>query len=327
MKKILLTTTAMVAFAGAASAEVTLSGYAEMGIKGGDTMETQFHDDIDISFSLSGETDNGLTFGAKIDLDEADVGIFTGGTSQLNAVFISGGFGTLTLGDTDGALDWALTDAGDIINPGSLLDETTTHAGYNGSYLDGAYDSQILRYNNTFGDFGVAISTELDDSAGGVSAGFAVGVKYNLDLGGTTIALGLGHQQTELTAAAALLLAGTTAGDSVDATGISASATFGGGFSAAIEYTMINAGTPVAGIISDGDHIGVGIGYTTGALSMHANYGQYDWDDAAILDSDGFGLAVGYDLGGGASVLAGYMSSDAGAGAVDTWSLGLALSF
>ena len=83
MKKVLLASTALVVTSSAAMAEVGLSGYAEMGIVGGGgAMETQFHHDLDVKFSLSGESDNGLSFGATIDLDEVgdDCTITTGTT-------------------------------------------------------------------------------------------------------------------------------------------------------------------------------------------------------------------------------------------------------
>ena len=73
MKKILFASTALVATAGVAAAEVTISGYAEMGIFNPSTedAETQFFTDLDVTFTMSGEADNGLVFGATIDLDEA----------------------------------------------------------------------------------------------------------------------------------------------------------------------------------------------------------------------------------------------------------------
>ncbi|MEO1580050.1 MAG: porin, partial [Pseudomonadota bacterium] len=71
MKKVLLASTALVVSAGIAAADVSLSGSAELGIFDDDT-ETQFHTDIDVTFTMSGETDGGLTFGASIDLDESD---------------------------------------------------------------------------------------------------------------------------------------------------------------------------------------------------------------------------------------------------------------
>ena len=305
MKKILLTTTALAAFAGAASADVAITGSAEMGIYGGSAVSTQFHQDIDVNFSMTGETDNGLSFGATVDLDEN--GAFTPNSHGGSSIFISGGFGTITMGDTDGAMDWALTEAANIGNPGTLGDDEDSHIGYNGSYLDGGYDGQIVRYNNTFGDFGVAVSVEMDDT-GTRDNGFALGLRYNIDLGGTTVALGLGYQTVNLTA--------TT---DADALGFSANATFDNGLKAGIEYTKFD----VAGV--DMDHFGLGLGYTTGALSLHANYGVYD---LAVGSNKGYALAVGYDLGGGASILAGYgKSKTAGGVSSDTFSAGLSFSF
>ncbi|WP_298259682.1 porin, partial [uncultured Litoreibacter sp.] len=81
MKKVLFASTALVAFGGAAVADVALSGRAEMGIfsqnaafqgvaPAGAADGVQFFTDIDVTFTMSGETDNGLTFGASVDLDE-----------------------------------------------------------------------------------------------------------------------------------------------------------------------------------------------------------------------------------------------------------------
>ena len=154
MKNILFASTALVAFAGAASAEVTLSGNAEMGIFNNDGLgndgagnvvdtngETSFFTDLDVTFTMSGETDGGLTFGASIDLDESGNGqpFESAGTQGGETIFLSGAFGTLTAGDTDGALDWALTEV--AFNSGSLSDDETVHAGFNGNNgLDGLYD-------------------------------------------------------------------------------------------------------------------------------------------------------------------------------------------
>jgi outer membrane protein OmpU len=343
MKKVLLTSTALVAFAGAASAEVSISGSAEMGINGGTGMETQFFQDIDVTFTLSGETDGGLTFGAAVDLDEAQdtcsatAAPFTCTNAALDntaddggvAIFVSGSFGTVTLGDTDGAMDWALTDAGNIGNPGSIADDETTHAGYNGAYLDGAYDGQILRYDNTFGDFGFAISVEMDDTNGNnTDTGYALGFKYNVALGGVDVALGLAYQSIDGAASTTIATGGTAVGGKVimnqaieSATGVSATTSFANGLEAGIEYTQF-AG---ASGYNDVDHLGVGFGYSMDAFSAHMNYGQYS--TTGMSDTTGWGLALGYDLGGGASVLAGYGSSDVGGTTTDTFSVGLSMSF
>ena len=175
MKKLFLATTALSISVGCASAQgVEITGSAEMGIIGGDSVGDtfQFHTDIDVTFTFTGETDNGLTFGGSIDLDESDgsggsvSSLAFGNTTQGGeTIFLSGSFGTVTMGDTDGAFDWALQELGAL---GSIDDSHTAHLGYNGnSGLDGRYDGQIVRYDYSFGDFAFAVSVELDDAGVG----------------------------------------------------------------------------------------------------------------------------------------------------------------
>lgn len=325
MKKVLLASTALVGFAGAAAAEVTITGSAEMGIYGGSEIETQFFQDLDVTFSMSGETDGGLSFGASVDLDESDGSATTGvsGAFEPNddggaTIFVSGGFGTVTMGDTDGAMDWALTDAGNMGNPGTLADDETTHAGYLGAYLDGAYDGQIVRYDYAVGDFGFAVSTEMDDT-GERDAGYALGLKYATMVSGVDMAFGFGYQTVD-------------AGEfddidaDLDAVGVSAVATLASGFTGGIEITQLSLDIDGADDL-DVMHYGLGFGYETGPLAMHINYGLFEGDD--IADFDGIGVAVGYDLGGGASVLAGYSNSNFldDEDDYDQFSLGLSMSF
>ena len=75
---------------------------------------------------MTGETDSGITFGAEIRADNAEGG--EGGTEgQIEgSVFVSGGFGTLSFGDTDGADEqWVGDVPGDYSLTGlGELDET-----------------------------------------------------------------------------------------------------------------------------------------------------------------------------------------------------------
>lgn len=313
MKKVLFATTALVASAGFAAAEVSLSGSAEMGIFGGSGIETQFHSDLDVTFTLSGETDNGLTFGATIDLDEIGddcsttvIGPYTlctsgdgiASTFGEQSVWISGDFGTLTMGDTDGAFDWAYGEVNVV--GGSIADDETGHTGFfDGTGLDGTFDGQVLRYEYSFGDFAFAASVELDDT-GVADDVLGLGATYGADFGGVAMNFGLGFQTD-----------GT-----FDVVAVTAGADFGNGFQGALAYTDFDG---FSGLDS---HWGLGLGYTMDALSIGVNYGEFDL--TAGGSTDGFGLAVGYDLGGGAEILFGY--GDSGA-AGDSWSLGVAMSF
>lgn len=332
MKKVLFATTALVATAGVASADIALSGVAQMGVQGGNGgATTQFVQDIDVTFTMSGTADNGLTFGAAVDLDENAGGV---GTDDAGvAIFISGDFGTLTMGDTDGALDWAMTEVN--VAGGSINDDETSHAGFSGNaWLDGHYDGQILRYDYSFGDFAVAVSVEQDDNAtaygnffGAALANDAtttddpiwgIGVRYRGMFAGGSFGVGLGYQFTNDGDNAA-----TSTGVAV--TGLSANVALDSGFSAAVNYSMIE----VDGADNDGTHWAIGAGYTFDAITIGANYGKYDWDAGATLaDAEGWGLAAVYDFGGGLTAHLGYGIGETGAAAsVSTWSLGLSMSF
>ncbi|MEL6586971.1 MAG: porin [Pseudomonadota bacterium] len=352
MKKVLFASTALVAFAGAAAADITLTGNAEMGINENETYtfnaatnnfdadgNTGFFTDIDVTFTMSGETDGGLTFGASIDLDESNDGdAFGSATQGGETIFLSGNFGTITMGDTDGALDWALDEV--LFSNGSLADNEET-AGYNGNAgLDGLYDGQILRYDYTVGSFGIALSAELDDTDGvGNDDVFGLGLTYDATFGSTALSFGIGLQTASV------------ANVDVDTFGLSVSADFGNGFEAGLSYMTFENHLPdvsdtlvtflSGGAVTDGrlitpnqdtDHIGVGIGYSTGPWAMSANYGEYSHDRGT--DISGLGLTVGYDLGGGAIVQFGYgrSSIDMPVGEPtfddrDTFSFGVRMNF
>lgn len=329
MKKVLLASTALLGFAGAAAAEVSLSGYAEMGIFGGSDVETQFHNDIVINFNMSGSTDNGLEFGAKVQLDDTNGSHSPNGTPGFDdeAVWVSGSFGKITLGETDGAFDWALQE---IYSGTSLFDDHSTHAGaYWFTGLDGAYDNQIMRYEYSFGDFAVAISAEQDDdmrsffgSTATTGGGFVVlnpagdGVTYD-----TILSIG-GKWSGSLSGADVQVGIGYTTAEDIDIWGLSGSASMANGFSVNAGYADFSA----TGFSAD--WWGIGAAYTTGALLVGVNYGEYGGD----LGGSGFGLVANYDLGGGAVAMLGYGSSSDGGSSFngngeDTFSAGLGLSF
>ena len=363
MKKVLFATTALVATAGVASADVAISGYAEMGVFGGSGgTVTQFMQDVDVRFALSGETDGGITFGAGVDLDEvaSNVDVDDAGV----AVFISGDFGTLTLGDTDGGFDAGMQEV-NAGSPGSIRDDETGHRGYSGnSGLDGVYDGQILSYSYSVSSFTIIASLEMDDGrtdarpfgtpadnanpvppaapAGAVQAVrspndglradniYGIGARYAGTFGGGSFTVGGGYQFTNDTHAA-------VAGDQeLSIVGISAVVALDSGLSAGINYSMIDYAGGGAFLDFDGTHTAIGASYEFGDITVHANYGMFDWSaNALVADTEGYGLAAGYALGGGLTAHLGYGYSETTAvnlstsalGNSSTWSFGLSMSF
>ena len=434
MKKVLYATTALVATAGFATAQVAddmgvvdpmaapapvavapvaeapaidsvgvaITGFAELGVfdPGGDDGQIQFHTDIDATFTMVGETDGGLSFGADIDIDETDSDQTISGTpvnrtggdtpelqeadldvdgdgtitsGELNnfldqqnqqlgdieiggspafdnskqggeSIFISGTFGTLTMGDTDGALDWALQEA--II--GAALNDDNEHDGYNGNPgFDGAYDGQIARYEYAFGDFAVAVSAEIDDT-GDNDPVLGIGARYatSIALAGRDLGLGfgLGYQRID-----SFQDIGDEIGDqindrdddteSADIVGISADIDFGGGFSGIINYSDSDTALDRPAQ----EHVGIALGYTIDALTVAANYGKFSRDDVDVTDDDGvvtgtrsndldgYSVIVNYDLGSGAEAQFGYghssFTDDDGDQDRDQFSLGIAMAF
>ena len=295
------------AMSGAAYAQgVTLSGSAEMGVADGGEGDAMFHQDIDVTFKMESMTNAGLTFGTAIDIDEANAESVNANGDPINpatesdgdhggvAVYVKGPFGNVTLGDTDGALDWALSE---VAGAGSIADDHTAHAGYDGNAgLDGNNDGQILRYDNSFGDLGVALSFEQDAGMGDT---MGVGVKGSFgDFG-----IGVGFQQHDM----------------ADMAGVSVTAAFGD-ISGALNYSQKSPGMG-----DNTTHLGVGATYTAGGTAVNVNFGQ---KDTGGMEDTGFGVAAAYDLGGGAALQFGYGNSQmADDSEKDTWSLGLSMGF
>ena len=95
MKKVLLATTALALSAGVASAEMALTGSAVMGV-GDNGTDTTSKMESYITFTGTGETSSGLTFGMSATLGNyapLDGGYADDGTTA----YVSGGFGTFTI--------------------------------------------------------------------------------------------------------------------------------------------------------------------------------------------------------------------------------------
>jgi len=305
MKHILLATTALVATAGIASADLSIGGWAEIGVADNGSGDMQYFQDIDVTFRASGETDGGMSFSAGVDLDEN--GAFATNTHGGATIGVSGGFGNVTMGDTDGASDWALTETA---IGGSIADDHTAHAGYSGnSALDGNEDGQILRWDYSLGAVGVGVSLEqaADGAASTDDDIVQVGLKYSMDMGGSTVGLGVGF------ADAGNQTVTGAAGDS-DHIALSLSMKTTGGITGVVNFTDGSS----AG--RDASHLALGLGMTMDALTVGVNYGEHE---VAGATASGVGLAVNYNLGGGAVFQVGYGDGEG----TDTMSVGLALSF
>jgi outer membrane protein OmpU len=293
MKKILLATTVLALTAGVASAEVAVSGSARMGVIN-DGTDSFFSSRVRIVFAGSGTTDGGLSFGAETRADQEsgnDAANGSGETSNGDStVFVSGSFGTLTMGDVaGGAADKQVghvsgvgyTNLGDI----NEID-----------FLGG--DATAARYDYTSGALSVSVGIGQisgSNDAASVAVKYAPGA-YSVALGYSTIDAATGDTQVDLLG----------------------SATFGAATVKARVADRADADTATA----------VSLDYVFGATTLTGFAMQNVGDGFAIADFaanavDVYGVGVAYDLGGGAAIKAG--AADNGTDTI--YDAGITLSF
>jgi outer membrane protein OmpU len=294
MKKILLATTLLAGFAGVASAQdaagVTLSGDARMGIIddfGSDG--AVFTSRARVKFTLAGTTDGGLEFGAEFRADNAGSGDDGAEEGLAGKVFIKGGFGTLSMGDVDGA---ALAAVGHVDGVGLTgLSDTNESVFLSQSDLD-----ESILYEYSTGNLAFYASASQREEAVDV---LSIAVKYSTD----AFAVALGYETADLGAA------------DVDHLIIGAETTF--------SNVTLKARYGTLGGDADGDQMAVSATYAMDAISATIFYN----DEDEFNGTTSYGIGGSYDLGGGASVKGGYANVDLGATSEDAFDLGIAMEF
>ena len=280
MKNLLIATTALVATAGVAAADVSLSGAANVGvINAGGAASNVMYNNVSVTAAMSGETDGGLTFGASltmrsgddVDLDVGDITIAAAALSgtSLGNIYVSGDFGKLTF-DANG-IDNAHNDA----------------------------FSHDVMYTGTFGAVAVTATANIEDGVTADGEDFSLKVVYaanGLTLTGATDDGG----EYDVTAAYAIndML---TASVNFDSNG----GTVAGSDETIVKAAYANDGITAALSIKDGvvgNEWAVALGYAANGMAVNL----------AVDDGGSEDLSASYDLGGGMSVLAGANEGAAG---------------
>lgn len=290
MKKILLATTVLVGTAGFAAAEVSLSGDARMGVIYDDFFdgdEFAFDSRARVSFNLSGETDGGLSFGAQLRADNA------GAAEQgvAGAVFLSGAFGTLSMGDTSSAAENAVGDLAEVgftgfssfagieLGGGAFDGELGNEFGY---ISTGDDEMALYEYSNGDLTFYASVGQPEDGQAS-----YSVAGRYQTD----QFSVSLGYEDLEDEATQVI-------------GGVSAT------FSDVTVRAVYGAVSGDAGFL-DVDQYGLSASYTMDAVTVDGFWRQTSVSDGREIDALGVGAT--YDLGGGASVEGGVARIDDGA--------------
>jgi hypothetical protein len=143
MRKYLLSTSAIagVALLSTASlADVSITGSMEFtyqehdpGTSVAGASNDEFSSDQDIAIKFENKTDSGLTVGMFQKLESAGAGGVGAVTSDENYLYFKGGFGTVELGNNDGAGDALSRTAHDMLGPDALNDTNGSGVGVRGA--------------------------------------------------------------------------------------------------------------------------------------------------------------------------------------------------
>jgi len=288
MKKVLFATTALVATAGVAQADVSLSGAANFGVvnNGTDAGMDNAYNNASITATMSGASDNGLTFGASmtvrvgddVDLDVGDLGdndadndgdIDALSDTSFGNIFVSGAFGTLTF------------DRGGIDN---LMNDDFSHD---------------IQYGYSAGGWTIGLTADIDNNDGAYADGeeWSASIGYSMDALTVTLKTDdSGESDTTVSYAINDMLTATL---NYDTDGQTVNGATEAETTVTVAYAADGLSASLSLLDDDDDSWAVSLGYTMGALTLGAALGEDGDGDDTEMD-----LTASYDLGGGLSLKA-----------------------
>jgi outer membrane protein OmpU len=308
MKKILLTTSALTLLAGAAAADVNVSGYGRIGISSTDGASSQYTR-VNLNFSGSSTTDGGLTMnvqtraratGAATTVWAAPTASISNGSMTLHVGNSTGAIGSTAGIWGCGAIMWGCSDLAD--------DNWSNWA----SRSSGGAGPDVVRLDMSLGGATVSVS-----GGNGNDAELAV----SMPMGGGTV--GIGYDTDHDTAAVAAVAASA---DSVDAYGVYVPGAAAVAASAAVAkaaITQINYSGSVGGL-------GVGVklmqqnavnAYMASVTAPAGGGSVYIFGGKQLDTSNNYGIRYNQSLGGGASMQVGATN------AAGTTTIGAAVHF
>ena len=191
MKKVLIATTALIATAGMAAAEINFSGGARFGVRYDEGSETKVHNRFTINVDGTAETDSGVEFFGRVRIRGGNEGNVPTSNSGISAPRVGARMGGLTIatGNINGAIDSlpglysgsvGLTGLGysNVVAGGSFDGFSSNGGGVNGVEViysanglgvhlsdSGVTDRTALGLSYAFGDWTVALGIQDGDTA------------------------------------------------------------------------------------------------------------------------------------------------------------------
>lgn len=263
MRKILLASTALIAVAGVAQAEITISGKFEFGYEteSDDTsydQDAMFQSDA-ITFSFSNTTDSGLSISGRSVYDS------DAGSADESSFTVSGDFGSLTMGQDDGAgarfMPWVVAANNNL----GSYDASVPTISTTGIALTGVYAYPQYRTDDE-----VKV-TYTSPSMGGFSFGYSVADTAKTDNLASTSTVGTTNADTEANTSFGASYSGDMGGvsvhltammeDSGEATDTSENDAYGISLSSGGVTLAVATGGTKTGTSIDSDTTVAGIGY------------------------------------------------------------------
>ncbi|MGR3465892.1 porin [Limimaricola sp.] len=320
MKRILLASASIVAFAGAAAAEVTFNGEAALGYNdteaesdgttGGDE-DRGFYWDAELGITLSQELDNGLTAAATVTSDLVDDSLEGDIFAEGYVLSLTSETAGLFFGDTDMAANLRWDGVSEMAHDG--FSETDGETVLRGDFMAYGFDASVSALVDDVRDDDNGTGDSLDQFSVGIAGTFGAfemsaayqeeerdfdraadidngdynpnqifGIAFGTAFAGADIDVAYAREEDE-------------AGDSESSTGIEAAYPLG---------PVTLGAFYVHESDDDGDSFGVAADYVSGPLTISTAYeevreGDEDW-----------AIEAGYDFGMGLNFYAGV--SDAG---------------
>ena len=276
-----LATTALTLSAGVATADVALSGDGRMGIMYDNSAANKFSftSRARVTFTLSGETDSGASFGGSFRADHAGAGGAVAGNA--GSVFVSGEFGRLTMGDTAGAAQFVVGHVAGVGLTGLGDLNESLFLGNNVGVAATDQSRPTARYDYSIDAFTVAIS---HTNPGSNDSTAAIGASYDMDM----FSAGLGFERLNV-----------SGGQNITHGILGLRASFEG-VDLAANYGRVNSSAGLA----NNDQYSVSVGGTFDATTVTAYYARN------FGGAKSYGLGASYDLGGGAAFTGGVVRTD-----------------
>ena len=273
MRKLLLTSTALVAATSMinyASADVSVSGGFEWGYTSqkSDIAATDgdnFRNDNEVVITFTNKTDTGLTITGRYDVDGDTA------TVDESSITIAGGFGSIRLGNDDGAEDAF------GINEGDLIGEEAAYAVGSASVLTNAGETgntngnKITYFTPAMGAFKAGVSfTDSGQPKATATDRTSMGASYTMGMGEANVVFEYNQGSTETS---------TSGQSSTDHTNYGATVTMG-----AISV-IVSAATQEDGV-SDNEAVGAAIKYDLGG-GMYVAGSTVDSEDDLQIQTSG----------------------------------------